>query len=182
MKSLQVKDAVTSRQLPPCVPPTATLAEAWRARRAAGGSDLVVTTDGTPTGTLVGVLSGQALVDRGLVETPLGDVVLNLDAAVGDLLVHTPEPVTEDADLGRVLAMMRELHLSAVPLAKGGRLAGLVTETDVLQAIARRRQHAPRTEPRGRESPRDRVLEDVELGLANPLWANFMQLLGEAGI
>jgi len=183
MKTLHVKDTLASRQSPPCLEPAAPLPKVWHALRKAGVNDLVVTSDGTPTGTLVGVLSAETLVERGLVETSAG-VCLSPDRVASDVLIATPQPATEDSDLDWVLATMRELGVTALPLVQGGRLVGVVTETAVLQAVERRLRQGPQqltSEDRVEDALED-ALEDVEVGMANPLWANFMQLLSEAGI
>jgi acetoin utilization protein AcuB len=59
------------------------------------------------------------------------------DFAVGELMVHAPDTVDEDAPLDEAAQRMADGRLSALPVVdESGRLAGILSETDVLHAIA----------------------------------------------
>ncbi|WP_077961183.1 CBS domain-containing protein [Ensifer adhaerens] len=104
-------------------------------------------------GALVGVLSEGDLIRR----TELGGGGLAVDASlaaderahayvrrsswrVGDAMTTDPVTIDEDAPIGRLAALMQERHIKRVPVLKDGRLIGIVSRADLLQAILVARQ------------------------------------------
>jgi acetoin utilization protein AcuB len=64
----------------------------------------------------------------------LGEGLENL--AVRDVMTWAPVTVTPDAALARAAALMFEHRVGSLPVVDDGRLVGIVTERDVLKALA----------------------------------------------
>jgi CBS domain-containing protein/RNA polymerase-binding transcription factor DksA len=61
------------------------------------------------------------------------------DWRVGEIMTHQPETIGPDASLARAAETMAERRVGCLPVIdESGRLAGLLSETDVLHALATR--------------------------------------------
>ena len=104
-------------------------------------------------GALVGVISEGDLIRR----TELGGGGQAMDASlaaderaqayvrrsswrVGDAMTANPVTIDEDAPIGRVAALMKERSIKRIPVIRDGRLIGIVSRADLLQAILSARQ------------------------------------------
>ena len=124
---------------------------------------LVVT---CPEGVL-GILS-----DRQLYEKALGDDAHWHDkVSVYDAFTRLEETLNSESDLASALDLMAKHRCSALPIVRAGKLIGIVTETDLIKILQRS------------IASQELSAEDKgQLLLGNPLVANLMQLLAEAGI
>ncbi|SPH16858.1 Hypoxic response protein 1 [Defluviimonas aquaemixtae] len=107
---------------PVACPPDTPLSEAARIMRDAGVSCLGVT---WPGGELTGIVTTRDLAHRALAE--------GRDLATPVAEIMTPDPVSLPPDaLGTdILHLMLERRIGHVPVTKGGRLVGIVTQTDL---------------------------------------------------
>ncbi|OCP03931.1 MULTISPECIES: CBS domain-containing protein [unclassified Ensifer] len=104
-------------------------------------------------GRLVGLISEGDLIRR----TELGGGVPTADPTraagerahayvrrsswrVGDAMTADPVTIDEDAPIGRVAALMQERSIKRIPVLRDGRLIGIVSRADLLQAILAARQ------------------------------------------
>ncbi len=105
-------------------------------------------------GVLVGILSEGDLIRR----TELGwggptaaDATLAADERahayvrrsswrVGDAMTANPVTIDEHAPIGRVAALMQDRGIKRVPVLRDGRLIGIVSRADLLQAILSAKQ------------------------------------------
>jgi CBS domain-containing protein len=88
---------------------------------------------------LVGVLSDRDIRTAGLPPGP-GYTDAEREArlvqvAVRDAMTRDPRTVGPDAPLVDVARLMLEHRFGGVPVVDGGRLAGIITETDILRAF-----------------------------------------------
>ena len=117
------------------VPPGAPLSEAFRLMRQRGIRHLAVVDDGT----LVGIVSDRDL-KRAL--PPTAGASSGLDPKLAMLPVErvmsrpviTTGPLVAVEEAGRVMISEK---ISALPVTEGGRLVGIVTETDVVTLLVR---------------------------------------------
>lgn len=128
-----VKDVMHSNVV--TITPSATLAEAFRLSRERGIRHLPVLDDGD----LVGIVSDRDL-KRAIPPsaTPVAGLASEFATAtvqqVMTRAVITTGPTVSVEEAGRV--MMTE-KISALPVTEGGRLVGIVTETDVVALLVR---------------------------------------------
>jgi CBS domain-containing protein len=54
------------------------------------------------------------------------------ELTVGDVMQRDPVTISPDADLETLLRVLREHELPGVPVVEGGRLVGIVTESDLV--------------------------------------------------
>jgi acetoin utilization protein AcuB len=136
------------------VTPETTLAEARRLTRQRGIRHVLVVANDR----LVGIVSDRDLKDA-TGETAVSEIMTRA------VITVAPNAPVEDA--GRV--MVRE-KISALPVTLGGRLVGIVTETDVLQLFVR---------ALGAMEPSSRV--DVQLGPDRAALADVVRIVEAAG-
>ncbi|HEV7305829.1 CBS domain-containing protein [Ensifer sp.] len=104
-------------------------------------------------GALVGVLSEGDLIRRTELGGggPAAQATLAADERaqayirrsswrVGDAMTTDPVTIDEDAPLARVAALMQERSIKRVPVLKDGRLIGIISRADLLQAILEAKQ------------------------------------------
>ncbi len=88
---------------------------------------------------LVGVLSDRDVRTASLppgAQTPAAAQEAHLARlAVGDAMTKGPRTVQPDAPLAEVARLMIEHRFSSLPVVEGGRLVGILTETDILRAF-----------------------------------------------
>jgi CBS domain-containing protein len=53
-----------------------------------------------------------------------------------DVMTKRPESVSEDADLGEVAMLMERRHVKRLPVVRDGRLVGIVSRSNLVQALA----------------------------------------------
>jgi CBS domain-containing protein len=64
------------------------------------------------------------------------DFVRERGRKVGEIMTPDPCTVTEDATLEDIVELMERNHVKRLPVLRGDRLAGIVTRTNLLQAVA----------------------------------------------
>jgi CBS domain-containing protein len=117
------------------------LAEARRMMAEEGFRHLPVTRDHVP----VGVLSDRDV--RRLLESRIG-LSGDDDLLVSDAMTPDPYMVDLDTPLDHALTVMAEDHIGCTIVTRSGRLAGIVTSSDVCRAFA---EHLGRLRPHGDE-------------------------------
>jgi len=100
-----------------------------------------------PDGRLVGIVT-----DRDLRQATLARVhalrETERDVLVQDVMTCAVVTIEADAPMARAAALMYERRIGSVPVVEGGRLAGIVTERDLLLALIRESPaRAPAVEP-----------------------------------
>lgn len=139
----RVRDVMTKD--PVTIEPDAPLGTAMAVMRERGVRHLPVVND---AGRLTGIITDRDL--RGALFAPaiaehlsvsiqrrlraLGETIERL--RVRDLMTWGPVTVEPDAPLARAAAIMFEGRFSSLPVVEAGRLVGIVTERDVLKALA----------------------------------------------
>ncbi len=80
--------------------------------------------------------------------------------SVADVMTHAPQTIAEDAPLAEAAQRMAQARIGCLPVLDGDRrLAGLLSETDVLQALATVLWTDETREQRGAELELDRLVE-----------------------
>jgi CBS domain-containing protein len=81
--------------------------------------------------------------------------------------VMTPEPATttEDAPLREIAELMERRHLNHVPVMRGDRIAGIITRSDFLSAVA-----GPLTTASGSPEDDDQIRRSVLAAMAKVPW------------
>ena len=128
-------------------------------------------------GRLVGVVSQGDFMRRGEIGTQrkrsrwlkilLGpgreaaDFVHERGRKVGEVMNPSPITVTEDATLEEVIATMEKNDIKRVPVMRGDRLVGIVTRTNLVQAVLDLAREVP--DPTADDDRiRDRILAAIE--------------------
>ncbi len=122
-------------------------------------------------GGVVGVLSQKDLF-RAAVDAS-GSWSSKPDAIVSELTVRLPQFANDDTTLEEALELMVKHRCSALPIVRSTGLVGLITETDLLRALAKLLQAATPLEDARRKSV---------VTLANPLIQKALQIVADAGI
>jgi CBS domain-containing protein len=110
-------------------------------------------------GKLVGILSEGDLLRRcetgterhhaGLVELFLGpgrlaaEYVHTHARTVRDIMTESPVTVSEDTDLGDVVAIMERRHIKRLPVLRGTDLVGMVSRADLVRLLVKKIAAAP---------------------------------------
>ncbi|WP_250530516.1 CBS domain-containing protein, partial [Caballeronia sp. ATUFL_F1_KS4A] len=55
---------------------------------------------------------------------------------VGDIMTREPICVNEDASLANIAAVLESRHIKRVPVLRDGRLVGIVSRSNLVQALA----------------------------------------------
>jgi CBS domain-containing protein len=111
------------------------------------------------TGTLVGIVSQGDFIRRAEIGTQrkrgrwlkflLGagrvasDFVHERGRKVGEIMTIDPSTVTEDATLEDVVQLMEHKNVKRLPVMRGDRLVGIVTRSNLLQAVAELAREVP---------------------------------------
>lgn len=167
MRPTTVHDAVPIPRAVLTISADASVAVAARLMRENDVHNLVVV-DGR--GGVIGVIAQRDLFaalfdDSGSSSKP--------GAIVSELMVRLPQCVTEDTTLEEALELMARHRCSALPILRPTGLASLITETDLLLALAKILKEATPLEGARRKSV---------VTLANPLIQKALQLIADAGI
>lgn len=95
----------------------------------------VVTADGR----LVGILSDRDVLRHlaGLSEGYQPQLPLDSDGTVEQLMAPRVLTASVDTDARYIARLFVEQHIGAVPIMQAGRLAGIITRSDVLRAVMR---------------------------------------------
>ena len=131
LSEIRVRDLM-SRE-PETIAPDAPLGAALAAMRAQEIRHLPVV---EPGGRLVGIVTDRDLRQAMLARShALRDA--NRDLQVQDVMTCGVVTVEPDATVVRAATLMHERKIGSVPVVEGGRLAGIVTERDLLRAVMR---------------------------------------------
>jgi CBS domain-containing protein len=111
------------------------------------------------TGTLVGIVSEGDFLRRGETGTErrrgrwlkflLGsglsavDFVREHGRKVSEIMSPSPVTITEDAPLADIADLMERRSIKRLPVVQGDKLVGIVTRTNLLQAVADLARHVP---------------------------------------
>jgi acetoin utilization protein AcuB len=115
----------------------ATVVEAWNLMRTRQVRHLPVL---DAERRLIGIVTDhdlrQVILERAVAEEParLGPPLARL--RVNEVMTWGVVTVPPDADLREAARIMRERKLGGLPVADGGRVVGLLTATDVIEALA----------------------------------------------
>jgi CBS domain-containing protein len=75
--------------------------------------------------------------------TVASDFVHERGRKVGDIMTLDPCTVTEDATLEDIVMLMERNHLKRLPVKRGDQLVGIVTRSNLLQAVAELAREVP---------------------------------------
>ena len=81
--------------------------------------------------------------------------------------------IDETMDVGKALSLMAEKQLSALPIVRGQRICGILTESDMVRLLE---------EKLHKRALVDEVKERGEAWLLNPLLQNVIKALGDIGL
>lgn len=157
-----------------CVRPDVTVLEAAKLLLGARVSAVPVVTE---DGTLVGLLSEGDLVHRVEIgsekkrswwsstlanrETLASEYIKSHGRLVRDVMTAKVQVAQEDTDLGSIAEMMDTHHIKRVPVVRDGKVVGIVSRANLLQALI----GTPRSIPIGAPddaSLRERVMAELE--------------------
>ena len=80
---------------------------------------------------------------------------------VGDVMTHNVVSVSEDVTLAEIVRLMERHRIKRLPVTKAGRLIGIVSRRDLLQALASAPMAALAANPDD-ASLRERILDEIE--------------------
>lgn len=165
MDRLRTQDAVAVPRQVVIIDMDSSLADAVLKMRTHGIHHLIVMCNGR----VCGVVSDRDIYARGLAGS---GTLLDASRSVRDVMTTVTETIDEDTDLRTALEVMHDHGVSALPLTRGGRLFGIITETDLFRVLDRtlHEDEAPTPRERGK------------LILANPVVQSAMNLVAQAGI
>ena len=166
------------------IAPDATIAEAANIMLSRHISGLPVV-DGT--GKLVGVVSQGDFIHRSEIGTErrrgrwlkfiLGssksatDFVLEHGCKISEVMSRSPVTIAEDAPLSDIADVMEKRHVKRLPVLRDGKLVGIVTRTNLLQAVAALARHVP--DPTADDDHiRDRIIHAIEKADWGPIGFN----------
>ena len=111
------------------------------------------------TGKLVGIVSEGDFIRRSEIGTQrrrsrllkliLGpgqaaaDFVHERGCKISEIMTHDPVTVSEDTSLETIVALMEKNKLKRLPVMRGERLVGIVSRSNLLQAVASLARHIP---------------------------------------
>ena len=122
-------------------------------------------------GEVRGILSARDVFEKAIAP---GGATLRGELAVSEVMVALTEAVTEETSLREALALMWSNRVTGLPVVRADGQVGIVTETDLLRALARQLGDD--------EHPIEDAVARGQVALANPLVQSAMRLLAEAGI
>jgi CBS domain-containing protein len=89
------------------------------------------------------------------------DFVRERGRKVGEIMTPDPCTVTEDATLEDIVELMERNHVKRLPVLRGDKLAGIVTRTNLLQAVAGLTRDVP--DPTADDDHiRNRIISSIE--------------------
>lgn len=90
-----------------------------------------------------------------------GDFVSEHGRKVSEVMTPEPFTVTEDASLADVVDLMESKNVKRLPVLRDGKIAGIVTRANLLQAVASLARHVP--DPTADDDRiRDRIIQAME--------------------
>ena len=116
------------------VPPSLSVANAWKILQTEKIRHLPVVDNGI----LVGILSDRDLLRLGNVQSSGG--LGFVDRSAGDIMTLKPITCTMSTSVAKVVRIMTEQKIDALPVVEGTRLVGLVTSTDLLLLLLDREE------------------------------------------
>jgi acetoin utilization protein AcuB len=135
-ESLRVKDVMV--RAPVTVRATATVGQAWRLMRDRKIRHLPVL-DGD--GRLVGIVTDRDLrqvIFEPSIQERLGNLPRALNVlAVRDIMTWGVITVAPETDIRKAARLMHKEKIGALPVVEGGRVVGMLSETDVLKVFLR---------------------------------------------
>ena len=84
-----------------------------------------------------------------------------------DIMAREVVSVAPDAPVAEIATLLETRGIKRVPVLRGGKLVGIVSRANLVQALAVMRQSAVRVTPPGDEAIRGRLLEELE---RQPWW------------
>jgi acetoin utilization protein AcuB len=73
------------------------------------------------------------------------ELAVDLERCVSDFMTSTVITISPDTSLERAVRLFRKHHIAGLPVLRGNRLVGIITESDLLSALVEvARQHTPR--------------------------------------
>jgi CBS domain-containing protein len=100
--------------------------------------------------------------------TAATDFVHEQGRKVGEIMTPDPCTVTEDATLEEIVALMERNHIKRVPVVRGERLVGIVSRSNLLQAVAGLTRQVP--DPTADD---DHIRNHIIAALEKTDWAPF---------
>jgi len=110
-------------------------------------------------GKLIGIVSEGDFIRRGEIGTQrkrgrflkfiLGpgkaasDFVHEHGSKVAEIMTPEPLAITEDTELAEIVELMEKNHVKRLPVARGGRIVGIVSRANLLQAVASLAREVP---------------------------------------
>lgn len=89
------------------------------------------------------------------------DFIREQGRKVGDVMTPNPCTITEDASLEEIVALMEKNDIKRLPVVRDDRIVGIVTRTNLLQAVADLAREIP--EPSADDDQiRDRIISALE--------------------
>jgi CBS domain-containing protein len=100
--------------------------------------------------------------------TAAADFVHEQGRKVGEIMTPDPCTVTEDATLEEIVELMERNHIKRVPVVRGDRLVGIVSRSNLLQAVAGLTRQVP--DPTADD---DHIRNHIIAALEKTDWAPF---------
>jgi CBS domain-containing protein len=104
------------------------------------------------------------LVGRGRIGA---DFIHSHGRTVGDVMSLSPVTVSTDASFAEIAEIMEKHHIKRVPVVSGDRLAGMLTHTDLVQAVASLVTDVPSPTPRD-DDLRSAILDALDTATCKP--------------
>ena len=103
------------------------------------------------------------LIDRA---TAARDFLKSHGSVAAEIMTRPVVSVTPDTPLSDVAGLLERRRIKRVPVVEGGRIVGIVSRANLLQAVAAHKNVAPQAAP-GDSQLRSRVLDDLRTQLAD---------------
>jgi acetoin utilization protein AcuB len=129
---MQVRTAMTREVV--VVPPSLSVANAWKILKTERIRHLPVVDHGM----LVGILSDRDLLRLANVQ-PSGELGF-VDRTVGDIMTLQPITCSRSTSVAKVVRILTDQKIDALPVVDGARLVGLVTSTDLMLLLLDREE------------------------------------------
>jgi CBS domain-containing protein len=101
------------------------------------------------------------------------DFVHEHGSKVSEIMSTGPVTVTEDTPLAAIVDLMEKKHVRRVPVLRNGRIVGIVTRANFLQAVASLARHVP--DPTADDDHiRDRIIRAMERAEWSPIGLNII--------
>lgn len=165
MRTLHAHDATSIPKKMITVAPEVRLLEALQLMQTHDIHHLVVCPDQND---VQGVISDRDIFSRGVIA---GDQFTFSSTTVAEVMHPITHPIIESMTLQQILTNFREWHVSALPVVRGGKLVGIITENDLLRVFGRLMAHDEEDPPAW-----------GQIILAHPLCQSAMRMLDTVGI